>query len=230
MTGRVLVTGASRGIGAAVARILLDRGGAVVGVGRDARALAQGRGLQPLVADLSQPGVADSVVAEAIARLGGLDGLVCAAGQVVYEAAPDIPEASFRRLWELNFLAPVLLTQAFARQVPTGSVVLVSSTLSIRPAPRTLAYAASKAALDAATRGLAQELAPRIRVNAVLPGVVDTDMVRSARSPEELASLAQIHPLGRLGTADEVAALIVQILDTPWMTGSQVVLDGGLSV
>ena len=128
-----------------------------------------------------------------------------------------------------------------------GSIVTVSSTLSGRPAPSTLGYAGTKAALEATTRGLAKELAARhIRVNAVAPGVVDTDMVRQPRvAPgtrvpegaerdrlvaEQLEALAYLHPLGRLGTAAEVAELIVQVLDAEWMTGSVVTLDGGLSL
>src|SRR5690606_16637015 len=114
-----------------------------------------------------------------------------------------------------------------------------------RPAPSTVGYAGTKAALEATTRGLAKELSARaIRVNAVAPGVVDTDMVRQprvapgTRAPEgaererlvaeQLEALAYLHPLGRLGTAEEVAELIVQVLDAEWMTGSVVTLDGGL--
>jgi NAD(P)-dependent dehydrogenase (short-subunit alcohol dehydrogenase family) len=124
---------------------------------------------------------------------------------------------------------------------------MVSSTLSTRPAPSTVGYAGTKAALEATTRGLAKELSARqIRVNAVAPGVVDTDMVRQprvapgTRAPqgaerdrvvaEQLEALAYLHPLGRLGSAAEVAEAIVQVLDAEWMTGSVVTLDGGLSL
>ena len=154
-------------------------------------------------------------------------------------------------MWRVNQLAPTLLSQEAARimvqQGHGGSIVTVSSTLAERPAPSTVGYAGTKAALEATTRGLAKELAARsIRVNAVAPGVVDTDMVRQPRvAPgtqvpvgaerdrmvaEQLEALAYLHPLGRLGNAAEVAELIVQVLDAEWMTGSVVTLDGGLSL
>jgi NAD(P)-dependent dehydrogenase (short-subunit alcohol dehydrogenase family) len=127
-----------------------------------------------------------------------------------------------------------------------GAIVNVSSTLSERVAPLTAVYAATKAALNALTRSLALELAPyRIRVNAVLPGGVDTDMLRAPRlrpgealteveleerTESQLAELAAMHPLGRLGAPAEVASVVVAALDQPWQTGSLIAIDGGLSL
>jgi 3-oxoacyl-[acyl-carrier protein] reductase len=121
--------------------------------------------------------------------------------------------------------------------------VLVSSTLATHPAPDTSAYAASKAALVAAMRSFALEFAPRVRVNALLPGVVDTDMIRvprpsgNAASPEHtrpvehvLAELTAIHPLRRLGNVDDVAQAAQYLLDASWVTGTALTVDGGLSV
>lgn len=252
----MIVTGASRGIGRAVARLLSARGAKVLAVGRDEAALRETEQAAvgeviPLVADVADPGQRRRVVERALVELGGLEGLVSCAGIVRYESAPNVGEVALRGQLEVNFVAPFLLAQDAARAMIAhgvgGSIVNVSSTLSQRPAPSTIAYAASKAALDASTRGLALELAPHgVRVNGILPGIVDTEMVRVPRlrdgeampSGQELASrvaremeaLRKLHPMGRLGTAEEVAQLVVDVLDTPWMTGSLVVLDGGISI
>ena len=127
-----------------------------------------------------------------------------------------------------------------------GRVVSVGSINQLRPKSVVTAYAATKAALNALTKGLALELAPYgIRVNAVLPGGVDTDMLRTPRlrpgeslsEPEierrvesHLAGLSALHPLGRLGTPAEVASVIVAALDQSWQTGSLITIDGGLSL
>ncbi len=121
-----------------------------------------------------------------------------------------------------------------------GAIVHVASTLGVRSAPGTTAYAATKAALLSVTRTLALELAAdKVRVNAVLPGVVDTDMVRVPRvevAPEEapaliekqLAELRELHPIGRLGEPEDVAAAVCYLLDASWVTGAALEVDGGL--
>jgi 3-oxoacyl-[acyl-carrier protein] reductase len=142
----------------------------------------------------------------------------------------------------------LLLSQAVADRMRGrgGAIINVSSTLSERVARFTAAYAATKAGLNALTRSLALELAPHgIRVNAVLPGGVDTDMLRaprlrpgevlgeaelSERVESQLAALRALHPLGRLGTPAEVASVIVATLDQEWQTGSLITIDGGLSL
>jgi len=126
-----------------------------------------------------------------------------------------------------------------------GAIVQLASTLGLRPAPDTSAYAASKAALIAATRAFALELAPEVRVNAVAPGVVDTEMVRRLRREpdlgagrgreaeavaQQLEGLARLHPLGRLGTPEEVAKAVLFLLDASWVTGTVLTVDGGLTL
>ena len=148
----------------------------------------------------------------------------------------------------VNLVAPLLLSQEVAKHLRgrEGAIVNVSSTLSERVAQSTVVYAATKAALNTLTKGLALELAPAgVRVNAVLPGGVDTDMLRAPRMrpgeslteteieqrvASQIEALAALHPLGRLGKPEEVAAVIVQVLDQTWQTGSLVTIDGGLSV
>ena len=248
MIERVLVTGASRGIGRAVVEALLADGRRVAAVARDRRRLETLEGAHAVSRDLSDPG---GVVAEAVAALGGVDGLVHAAGIAEHAPLEAISVSAVDRAHALHVRAPLVLAQDLAAhlrgQGRPGSIVMVTSTLASRPAPTTLAYAASKAALTTLTRGLALELAADgIRVNAVAPGVVDTDMVRALRlapgeeAPvgearvqrleQQLATLRDLHPLGRLGTPVEVAAAILHALDAGWMTGSVVTLDGGLTL
>lgn len=254
--GRVLVTGASRGIGRAVVELLLARGATVAVVGRDEDPLVRlaredPRRIMVMIGDVAESSQRDHMIDQASTALGGLDGLVCCAGFARHQPLGHIDEPSIMRQLTVNLVAPLLLSQDAARvmraQGTGGSIVHVSSTLSVRPAPGTVAYAATKGALDTMTRGLAAELAPdRIRVNAVLPGIVDTEMVRELRlSPGEVAptgearqrrveqqleSFRRLHPLGRLGRVEEIAEAIVHLLDAEWTTGSLMVVDGGLTL
>ena len=250
---RIVVTGASRGIGRAVATALLARGDAVALIARDDQALAAVASAAPgrahcLAADLAQPGQAEETVERAAQALGGLDGLVCCAGVVRYEFVGGISRGELAAQLAVNFLAPVLASQRAAALMGGGgggSIVHLASTLALQPAPGTLGYAAAKAALLAAVKTLAAELAPQgVRVNAVAPGGVDTDMIRvprlapgepspvgdalAARIAAELAALRTLHPLGRLGTPAEIAAAVLFLLDAQWITGTVLVIDGGL--
>lgn len=249
----MIVSGASRGIGRAVVEAILDRGGRVVGIARDAEALRELEGVAPnrvrtVTANLLDLDGIPAVAEQAIQAFGGVDGLVNCAGIARYEPVGAIRLESAEAQLRVNFLAPLLLSQALVVhwRGRSASIVNVSSTLSERVAPATAVYAASKAALNALTKSMALELASTgIRVNAVLPGGVDTDMLRTPRlrpgeslSPEELeqrvasqlAGLGAKHPLGRLGTPREVADVIIGVLDQSWQTGSLVTVDGGLSI
>jgi len=251
--GTVVVTGATRGIGRATVEAILARGGKVVAVARDPEALrllvqsSEGR-IRAVSADLEDVARVQDAAKRAIDAFGPIDGLVNCAGIARYEPVGAISLASIEAQLHVNFVAPLLLSQALAEHFGTrgGSIVNVSSTLSERVAPNTLVYAASKAALNAMTKTLALELARfGVRVNAVLPGGVETDMLRNPRlrpgeslAPDELdtrvaaqlKALAALHPMGRLGEPREVAAVIVAVLDQTWQTGSLVTIDGGLSV
>lgn len=251
--GTVIVTGATRGIGRATAKSILERGGRVVAIARDMKALSALEAsapdrIQAVPADLGEVAGVPDTARRAIDAFGEVDGLVNCAGIARYEPVGAIDTDSIKAQLHVNLVAPILLSQAVAKHLHGrgGSIVNVSSTLSERVAQTTLVYAASKAALNAATKCLALELAPGgIRVNAVLPGAVDTDMLRTPRlGPGEsldaaevekrvesqLAGLVALHPLGRLGTPEEVAAVIIAVLDQTWQTGSLVTIDGGLSL
>ncbi len=248
---RIAVTGASRGIGRAVATALLARGDAVALIARDEQALAAvaagaSQRAHCLPADLAAPGQAEAAVERAAQALGGLDALVCCAGIVHYQFVGALSHAALAAQLAVNYLAPVLASQRAAALMGPGggSIVHLASTLGLHPAPGTLGYAAAKAALLSAVKTLAAELAPRVRVNAIAPGGVDTDMIRvprlapgepapvgaalTARVAAEVAALQALHPLGRLGTPEEVSAAVLFLLDAPWITGTVLVVDGGL--
>lgn len=241
----MLVTGASRGIGRAIAARLVGEGKHVVGVARHAPALEEtrrvlGTSFDHVVADLAHGASAQALVAGVVERFGTPRAFVSAAGIAEYGAALEVTDEAMRRHFEVHVVGALALIRALATRWiadgTPGAVVAISSTLATKPAPFTLPYAVAKAALEAAVRGLALELAPHaIRVNAVSPGVVDTAMTRGARpdgsdADERLRALAERHPLGRLGTAEEVAATVAHVLSAEFMTGSIVVLDGGLAL
>jgi len=251
--GTVIVTGATRGIGRATVDAILERGGKVVAIARDVQALSaleasSAKRIRAVTADLADVSRVPGAAKRAIQAFGRADGLINCAGIARYEPVGAITIDSIEAQMRVNFVAPLLLSQALAAHLRgrAGAIVNVSSTLSERVAQSTVAYAATKAALNALTKGLALELAPAgIRVNAVLPGGVETDMLRSPRLrpgeslseaelddrvASQLAALAALHPLGRLGTPQEVAAVIVSVLDRAWQTGSLVTIDGGLSL
>ena len=246
-----LVTGASRGIGRAVCRALIERGEHIVAVARDKAALSK------LAKDApGQVVVVPADLADADARcelpdvvqreFGGLSGVVHAAGVALHQPLAALKEGALRTTFELNFFIPVLLTRKLAPMIiDGGSVTFISSTLASRPAANTLAYSASKAALEAALKTMALELAPRLRVNAVAPGLVDTAMTRVLRlepgqtAPtgpalerqlrEQQARFAAMAPLGRMGRAEEIAEATCALIASEWSTGTVLVLDGGLS-
>ncbi|MDB4990125.1 MAG: oxidoreductase, short-chain dehydrogenase/reductase family [Myxococcaceae bacterium] len=245
-----LVTGASRGIGHAVVERLVASGRHVVACARDVSALAKLEQRHPgrvigLSVDLSVQGAGVRCIDQAERRAGALSELVLCAGQVCYEPLGHVTEQSLRAQLELNFITPFMMLQhagMLLRARGGGSIVVIGSTLASQPAPLTSAYAASKAALISATRGCALELAPSVRVNAIAPGVVDTDMVHVVRGPlaqaaaaadviaVQLEQLRTLHPLGRLGTPLDVAQAVLYLLDASWVTGSVLTVDGGLTL
>lgn len=246
MTCRLaLVTGATRGIGRAICDALIAAGRTVIASGRDAAALdelvaAHGASVVPLVADLGEPGAWSKLVAQA-ERVGPVSELVSNAGIVRYAQVGEVSEGDLHAQLEVNFVVPFLMGQALGNRMRArgaGAIVNVASTLGFSTAPETAAYAASKAALISATRSFALELAPTVRVNAVAPGIVDTDMVRVPRQAAgpgfsieaQLEKLSGLHPLGRLGTPQEVAEAVLFLLQARWVTGTLLTIDGGISL
>lgn len=237
----VIVTGASRGIGAAVARGVADRGGSVVLVARSKEPMEELAGQLPTPAEVVVGNVADTqVVDEAIAaaeRLGGLWGLVNNAGiNPHYQPLTATPLAQWDDVLQVNLLGAAAFARAVALSLTEagtgGRIVNISSIGGLVGLPNIGAYNASKAALDGLTRSLAVELGPAgIMCNSVAPGTITTEMVADLMdaNPALKEKLVAKAPIGRLGTVDEAAGPIIFLLTdaASFITGQILVVDGG---
>ncbi len=244
LTGKVaVVTGASKGIGAGIARAFAAEGAAVVVNYASGKAGAEGlvqlitqAGGQAIAvqADVSKADQAQTLIEAAVTTFGRLDILVNNSG--VYEFAPieDVTEDQYRRMFDINVLGVLLTTQAAARHLGEGgSIINISSTVTAVFPAQSAVYTGSKGAVDAITGVLANELGSRkIRVNAILPGVIETEGTHTAGiigSEMEAGFVAQT-PLGRIGQPDDIASIAVFLAsdDARWLTGEKLVASGGL--
>jgi 3-oxoacyl-[acyl-carrier protein] reductase len=245
LDGKVaVVTGASKGIGAEIARHLAADGAAVVvnysssKEGADkvvADITRQGGQAIAVKANLSNPGDVERLFAETKKRFDRLDILVNNAG--IYEFSPleGITPEHFHKQFNLNVLGLVLATQQAASHFGAsgGSVVNVSSVVATLAPPNTSVYSATKAAVNAITRSLAQELGPRkIRVNAVNPGMVETEGTHSAGITESdfRKQVEAQTPLGRIGQPQDIAPAVAFLAsdDASWITGETLYISGGM--
>ncbi len=246
MKGKVaIVTGATSGIGRAVSLMLADDGVSVVAVGRNEAELGQlrdevqnaGGKLRPHLADVTETSQVDRVVTETIEAFGRIDILVNAAGIIRNGSISDTSLDEWDKVLNVNLRSMFYLTQKCVPHLVSsqGSIVNISSVTGLRAFPNVLAYCVSKAATDQLTRCAALELAPQgVRVNAVNPGVVVTNLHRrggmSDEAYEKFLDHAKVtHPIGRPGTPEDVAELVVFLASdkASWITGVTYPVDGG---
>lgn len=240
-----IVTGATSGIGRATALRLAQDGYAILAVGRDQAALNEteqsirqrGGSCATSVADVVAAGAPERIVRATIERFGAIDALVNAAGIIGNGTVENTTDEAWDQMMDINTRAPFRLMRAAAPHLAErkGAIVNVSSVTGIRSFPGVLAYCVSKAAVDQLTRCAALELAPKgVRVNAVNPGVVITNLHRRSGMDETkysafLEHSKDTHPLGRPGKPEEIADLIAFLASdrSGWITGETIAIDGG---
>jgi NAD(P)-dependent dehydrogenase (short-subunit alcohol dehydrogenase family) len=240
MSKVVVVTGAARGIGLAIARRFLAGGwrtalldidgatlaGAVRGLGGDSRVL-------PIVCDVAEPAQVRAAIDEVAARLGRIDALVNNAGIAVFKPLLETTYEEWARVLAVNLTGPFLCTQACAPVMLKGgggSVVNIGSISGTRASTLRVAYGTSKAALEHLTRQQAAELGNAgIRVNGVAPGPVDTAMAKQVHTPAIRADYHDAIPLNRYGTEEEIAAAVWFLCSdqATYVNGAMLAVDGG---
>jgi 3-oxoacyl-[acyl-carrier protein] reductase len=228
---RFVITGAGRGIGAGISRRLIGKGATVIGVYNTATGQARSfehefpGALKMLQADFADP-ASTNALAQVLLDEGELHGLVNNAGTIDFQEWDDFSIEEWRRVFAVNVDAPVFLVHALRKSFTRdASIVNIASTDGMTGSFGSAAYSASKAALLNVTKSLANLLGPDgIRVNAIAPGWIDTDM-----STDASYAAGDLTPLGRNGTPDEIAAVVEFLLggDARFVTGASLVVDGG---
>jgi 3-oxoacyl-[acyl-carrier protein] reductase len=244
LTGKVaVVTGASKGIGAAIAKSLAAEGASVVvnyassQAGADAvvSAITAGGGKAVAVrGDVSKAADAQGLIDAAIKKFGHLDILVNNSGVYEFLSLEAFTEEHYNKIFNVNVLGLLLTTQAAVKHLGEGaSIINIGSVVSSRTPPNSAVYTGTKGAVDAITGVLAKELGPKkIRVNSINPGMVETEGVHTAGfigSDFEAGIVAQT-PLGRIGQVDDIAGVATFLAsnDSQWITGELVHAGGGL--
>ncbi len=244
LSGKVaLVTGASKGIGAAIAKALAAEGASVVvnyasskeGADRTVDEIHKAGGQAVAVGgDVSKSAEAQGLVDATVKQYGRLDILVNNSGVYAFSPIEEVTEAEFHRIFNVNVLGLLLVTQAAVKHLGQGgSIINIGSVVSRITPPGSSIYTGTKGAVDAITGVLARELGLRkIRVNALNPGMVETEGAISGGfigGEMEAATIAQA-PLGRTGQPGDIASIAVFLAsdDAGWLTGEQLLAGGGL--
>jgi 3-oxoacyl-[acyl-carrier protein] reductase len=244
LKGKVaVVTGASKGIGAAIARSLAAEGASVVvnyassksGADTVVAAITAAGGKAVAVGgDVSKAAQAQGIIDAAIKNYGRLDILVNNSGIYEFSAIEATTEEQFHKMFNINVLGVLLTTQAAVKHLGEGSSIInIGSAVSSLTPPNSAVYTGTKGAIDAITGVLAKELGPKkIRVNSINPGVVETEGTHTAGimgSDFEQSLVAQT-PLGRAGQVDDIASVAAFLAseDSKWLTGEHITASGGL--
>lgn len=238
-----LVTGGTRGIGAAAAIALAKEGADVAIIGRtedddarQTRAAIQslGRRCELILADCAKPADCTRCVEETAKRLGGVDVLVHSAGGPVNGGLLELTPEAWHGGFDVHVHAIFYLCRAaipLMRPKKEGAIILISSTAGKLATPSHIAYQAVKGAIPHITRGLAREFAPdNIRINCVAPGVVRTRFHEKMSAEQKKLNLEQRIPLKREGTPEQVADAILMLVKNDYITGDTVTIDGGLTM
>ena len=239
MNKRILISGGSRGIGAATVKYFAEHGDKVAFIyhsaDEKAREIAECTGAFPIKADISDSQSAISAFAKAIEYLRGIDVLVNCAGVAGFSLFTDISEEEWRRMLDTNLTSAFTLSREAAKLMisqKSGTIINVGSVWGRMGSSCEVHYSASKAGLRGLTQALAKELGPSgITVNCVEPGVIDTDM-NSMLDENAMKELAEATPLCRIGKAEEVAAVIGFLAseEASFITGACIPVDGGFPV
>lgn len=242
LAGRTaIVTGGSRGIGLAVARTLLDRGARVCLTGRNPETLRDARdtlgrdGVIVVAGKTDDPAHRSAVLERVVDELGAPDILVNnAAVNPTMGPLVDLDPRAAEKIWSANLLACLGWVTEFCSELAENTpaaVINISSFAALRPSPAIGMYGISKSAILQLTRELALELAPQVRVNAVVPALIQTDFAAKLYEGRE-HTLADNYPMRRLGRPEDVANAVAFLasMEASWITGASLVIDGGLSL
>lgn len=235
---RIVITGGASGIGRATAELFMREGAAVAILDRgdDVAGTANRIGCAGIAADVADAGSVAAAIERAAAALGGLDGVVNAAGIFSSAGLADTTPGQFAQILAVNLTGTFLVIQAAAphlREAGSGTIVNIGSGVGLVPTgPDSTAYVASKGGVIAMTKAIAMELAPAIRVNVVCPGAVETPMtaafIRDASGAPN-AAIARRYALGRPASAAELASAILFLTsdESSFVTGTTLAVDGG---
>ncbi|MGW4477406.1 SDR family oxidoreductase [Rhodococcus triatomae] len=233
----VLVTGGVRGVGAGISRAFLRAGATVVACARrpgDEPIEVDGRTVEFVECDVRDPEQVQAMIERIVDTHGRLDALVNNAGGSPSAMAADASPRFHAKIVELNLLSPLLVAQAanavMQKQETGGAIVNISSVSGVRPSPGTAAYGAAKAGVDSLSRSLAVEWAPKVRINSVVVGMVETEQSHLFYGDADgVAAVGETVPLGRLARPDDIGNCAV-FLASPlaaYVSGSTLTVHGG---